>query len=275
VNADADSLDLALRRALAGYPRRIVACSGGIDSLLLATVAHDAAPGDTIVAHAVAPAVPAVATSRVLAAADRYGWDLEVVRTREFEDERYLRNPRNRCYFCKVNLYDELARVAAARSVAHDWRLLSGTNTDDLGEYRPGLVAAGERAVAHPYVEAGLAKQDVRSLARHLGLEWADLPAAPCLASRLYTGTRVTAARLRAVEVGEELIRAATGIGIVRCRIDDDRVFIEVQDEDRALIDEGLRARVTDAMRAVAPALEAVGLDVHAYRPGRAFLPVA
>ena len=265
----------ALAAWLAGVPAVAVACSGGVDSLTLATVAHRAAPGTTLVVHSVTPAVPAAATARVLALAAEEGWDLRLVRSREFEDPRYLANPRDRCWSCKSHLYDaitELADVVDGRTT-----LLSGANLDDLAEYRPGLAAAAERGVRHPYVEVGMAKADVRRAAADLGLDCADLPASPCLASRLYTGTAVTSPRLRAVEVGEALLTARTGAAVVRCRIREDVVLVEVPDADRAAVTDAVLADVLTAMRALAPDLRTAVLDDEAYRPGRAFTltPVA
>jgi pyridinium-3,5-biscarboxylic acid mononucleotide sulfurtransferase len=254
---------------LAGMPDRAVACSGGVDSLTLATVAHRAAPGSTLVVHSVTPAVPAAATARVLAAADAEGWDLRLVRSAEFDDDRYLANPVDRCYTCKTHLYDAMAGVLAAVAGTH--ALLSGANADDLGEYRPGLRAAAEHGVRHPWVEVGATKADVRALARELGLDCADLPAAPCLASRLYTGTAVTPARLRAVEVGEALLTERTGARVVRCRLREDAVRIEVPDADRPRITPDVVAAVLAAMRAVDPGVRTAELDPEPYRPGRAF----
>ncbi len=264
-----------LHETLALYPTRIVACSGGIDSLVLATLAHRAAPEHTVVAHTVTPAVPGPGTARVVAFGEREGWNLELVRSNEFDDERYLANPADRCYYCKSNLYAAIAMLQETRLVGADAVILSGANTDDLGEYRPGLVAAAEQAVHHPYIESGWAKNDVRAAARVLGLAEADLPASPCLASRLYTGTRVTAARLQAVEVGEALVTQLTGIGVVRCRIRDEAVHIEVMADDRHLIDNRVVAAVRIAMTSIEPGLESVVLDEDDYRAGRSFLRVS
>ncbi|MFT6804110.1 MAG: hypothetical protein ACJA2H_001123 [Nitriliruptoraceae bacterium] len=283
----------AVAAVLAQMPRRIVACSGGVDSLLLAYLAHRGT-GRTVVAHAVTPAVPPSATARVMAAADQHGWELHVVTSDEFADERYLSNPQDRCYFCKTNLYDELGRLSAAlasEARASDggasaagasdgggvdgWTLLSGANIDDLAEYRPGLVAAAEHEVRHPYVEAGVTKDGIRAQALAEGLDWATLPAAPCLASRLYTGTRVTELRLRAVDVGEELIRQSTGVAVVRCRLRDDAVLIEVPVDARPLITAAVVSAVAVAMQSVAPELVSVALDSAPYAPGRSFLPIA
>lgn len=251
-----------------------VACSGGIDSLVLATIAHRRAPETTVVAHTVTPAVPGEGTARVMAHARTEGWPLEVVRSGEFDDERYLTNPTERCYYCKTNLYDAiqaLGQVGAGRS---ETTIVSGANVDDLGEYRPGLIAADEHEVRHPYVEAGVDKAGIRSMARHLGLAEAELPASPCLASRLYTGTRVTQARLRAVELGEAVVRAA-GMPVARCRIRDGEALVEVPDGDRALITTEILDHVAVAMRTAEPGISSVILDARPYRPGQAVLAVS
>lgn len=270
-----DGVDARLTRVLDDLPARVVACSGGVDSLLLAHRAHEHDHTATVVAHAVTPAVPPRATARVVAAATQHGWDLRLVTSAEFDDERYLSNPADRCYFCKANLYEVLDDIAEEAGGA---TVLSGANLDDLGEYRPGLTAAAEHDVRHPWVEAGVTKTELRALAAGLGLPWSDLPAAPCLASRLYTGTRVSPRRLRAVDVGEELVRVRTGIDVVRCRLRDDTVHVEVADADRHLVTGELLEEVRSAMVGVEPTLTRVLLDDQAYAPGRSFLtglPVA
>lgn len=263
----------ALAHVLQGIVPRVIACSGGIDSLLLATIAHRTVPAWTQVAHAISPAVPAEATDRVRTWANREGWRLELVQSGEFADENYLQNPANRCYYCKTHLYSSLHRLSDMSAAAKDRpTVLSGANIDDLGEYRPGLIAASENGVRHPYVEASIGKEDIRMMARALRLPFAELPASPCLASRLYTGTRVTSRRLHAVEAGERQIRAETGIQVVRCRFREQDVFIEVAAEDRRLITTALVARVAAVMRAVEPEIGSVILDTNPYKAGRSFL---
>ena len=267
-----------LEQALDRCGPRIVACSGGIDSLLLATVAHRRAPATTTVAHTMSPAVPAEGTARVVDHAHRHGWRLELVRSEEFADERYLTNPTDRCYYCKTNLYDALA---ALDTLGAEATIVSGANLDDLGEYRPGLVAAAEHQVRHPFVEADIDKETIRDIARSLGLPEADLPASPCLASRLYTGTRVTEARLRAVEAGEAVIRAA-GVEVVRCRVRTIdaaneavvEAIVEVLDEVRGAVTAGLLADLARVMQAIEPSIIRASLDERPYRPGRAILLV-
>jgi uncharacterized protein len=194
------------------------------------------------------------------------------VESAEFQDERYLSNPVDRCFHCKSHLYSELERIVDHLLEAET--LMSGANVDDLAEYRPGLDAATRHGVRHPYVQAGLGKADIRMLARRRGREWHDLPAAPCLASRLYTGTRVTAPVLRAVEVGEELVRRRTGVSVVRCRLRGRRVRVEVPAGDRARITSALLDELRNVMRASAPEIEDVLLDEQPYAPGRAFLQI-
>lgn len=271
----ADALE-RLHAALSTMSSRIIACSGGIDSLLLAHVAHGADPAATTIAHTVTPAVPGDGTARVIDHAERSNWNLHVVRSGEFDDEAYLANPTDRCYHCKSNLYDAVIalRDDADRDavLAANTVILSGANLDDLGEYRPGLAAAAERDVRHPYVEAKITKAEIRSMARHLDLAEADLPASPCLASRLYTGTRVTPSRLRAIEAGEALVRERSGVAVVRCRVRENSVLVEVADVDRDLIDDRLLAGLATTMKSIEPSITSVELDDTEYSPGRAFV---
>lgn len=252
----------------------IVACSGGIDSLLLATVTHAHAPASTVVAHTVTPAVPSDGTARVMAHARTNGWNLEIVRSGEFEDERYLKNPTDRCYYCKTNLYDAVADLRQAGAAPGGSVIVSGANVDDLGDYRPGLIAADEHDVRHPYLEAKMGKAEIRAVAAHLGLVEADLPASPCLASRLYTGTRVTANRMRAIELGEAILREA-GFVIARCRVREADVMVEVPQDDRSAVTSELLLDIESAMRAVEPSIASVSLDDRPYRAGQAVLHVS
>ena len=161
-----------------------VAVSGGVDSMTLGVLAHRVNPNIEIF-HAVSPAVPIQATERVKKYASQENWRLKIIDAGEIEDPDYLANPANRCYFCKTNLYDTI--VASTSSL-----VLSGTNTDDLGDYRPGLSAAQEHQVCHPYVECGVSKASLRQIALNLGLtDLHDLPAAPCLSSRIETGITI------------------------------------------------------------------------------------
>jgi len=266
-----DSTLVALTTWLSSVPHRMIACSGGVDSMLLATAAYRESPSGTVVIHDVTPAVPASATARVVEHAASQGWHLRLITSEEFADEQYLANPRNRCYFCKAHLYGAMNRVANTIRTDDGTALLSGANADDLKEYRPGLLAADEHGVRHPYVELGITKAEIRCTAQQLGLDFADIPASPCLASRLYTGTRVTAWRLRAVEVGEDILRRHTGIDVMRCRIDDSTVRVEVPLEDVNRMDQTLLDSVLETMQRFEPQLARIEADPRGYHPGRAF----
>jgi uncharacterized protein len=184
----------------------------------------------------------------------------------EFGDERYMANPANRCFFCKTNLYGTLARETRDQ-------LLSGTNLDDLGDWRPGLEAARTEGVRHPFVEAGFDKAGVRALARALGLDdLAELPAAPCLSSRLETGIRVTAERLRLVHAIERLIQEELAQRTVRCRLLREGIAIQLDADGLERI---LGARSAPVRASVAQLLARPGqsrpVRYEPYRMGSAF----
>jgi uncharacterized protein len=243
-----------------------VAVSGGIDSMTLATLAHRAG-GTARMMHAISPAVPAEATERVRAHAVQEGWRLDVLDAGEFSDPDYRRNPVNRCFYCKTNLYAAIRRRT-------DRLILSGANLDDLGDYRPGLDAARAHNVRHPFVEAGIDKAAVRALARLLGLgHIAELPASPCLASRVETGIRIEANSLRSIHAVERLVSSALDARTVRCRLRASGVVIELDEPSYAKMSsalaDDLRQRIA---RTVAADLGLPPISFSPYRRGSAFL---
>jgi pyridinium-3,5-biscarboxylic acid mononucleotide sulfurtransferase len=259
-----------LDAVLAGFDRLAVAVSGGVDSMTLAWVAHRRlGPSALTVFHAVSPAVPSAATARVLKYAREACWSVNVIDAGELADERYLANPVDRCFFCKADLYGAVRRRTADP-------IASGANLDDLGDYRPGLRAADEHGVRHPLVEAGIDKAAVRALAAAEDLhDLADLPASPCLSSRIETGIRITPAALALVEAAEGLLRDAfPGAATLRARLR--RHGIELQLDPATL--EGLSgpARADLAARVGVLAAErgmgGAGVTIAAYARGSAFL---
>jgi uncharacterized protein len=244
-----------------------VALSGGVDSLTLAVVAHAVLGGKASMYHAQSPAVPFEATARVEAMAAARGWRLEVFDAGEFGRAEYLANPVDRCFYCKTSLYGSIrARTAA--------QLVSGTNLDDLGEYRPGLRAASEHEVRHPYVEAGANKDMVRAMARALGLGVvAGLPAAPCLASRIETGIGIDAAMLSLVHASERLVGAAVVARTVRCRVRAAGVVLELDAASLDGIEPQRRVELAAEVSGIfAGAGYARPVSFAAYRNGSAFL---
>jgi pyridinium-3,5-biscarboxylic acid mononucleotide sulfurtransferase len=219
----------ALRDAIGRHTTLAVAVSGGVDSMTLAHFAHSETGTRVLMIHAASPAVPARATARVRAHAARHGWDLTVTDAGEFADPRYRANPVDRCYFCKSNLYDRIRDLTSAP-------IASGANLDDLDDYRPGLTAARERDVVHPFIEAAFPKSAVRALARRMGLEdLAELPAQPCLSSRIQTALEVREADLAFVDAVELAAVALVPAGTtIRCRITRDGAVLEVGAVDDA-----------------------------------------
>ncbi|KQU21344.1 adenine nucleotide alpha hydrolase [Methylobacterium sp. Leaf94] len=250
-----------------------VAVSGGVDSLTLAETAHRLLGADrALMVHAASPAVPVEATQRVRNEAARAGWSLRVVEAGEFADPNYRANPVNRCFFCKTNLYGTIRQVT-------DRIMVSGANLDDLGEYRPGLDAAREHGVRHPYVEAGLDKATVRSLARALGLgSVAELPAAPCLSSRVETGIRIEPETLAFIHAVEGLVSRSLEAAIgprraVRCRVRAAGIVVELDPVSLAALDGTRQTALAAQIRAGAPAnLPETPVRFTAYRTGSAFL---
>lgn len=247
---------------LAGHGPLVIAVSGGVDSMTLATIAHRTHPQTTEMVHAVSPAVPAHATLRVSAYAEREGWTLRITDAGEFADPRYRANPVDRCYFCKTNLYGRIRSLS-------DRVIASGTNVDDLGDFRPGLRAAAESGVVHPYVEAGIDKAGVRALARGLSLfDLAELPAQPCLASRIETGIAVEADDLAFVEEVERRLSADLPEGAtVRCRVTRAGIAVELGEESLG------KAKLMGALAGELCAAAGRSFSgVRPYRVGSAFL---
>ncbi len=193
-----------LRSLLRSYESCLVAYSGGGDSVFLACVAHQVLGQRSMAAIADSPSLPRRELEDALALGRQFGFPVRVLSTREFENPSYVANPNNRCYFCKHELFAELAPLAVAEGFAV---IAYGENASDAGDHRPGALAAAEFQVRAPLKEAGLTKQDIRQLSAELGLPTADKPQMACLSSRLPYGEPVTVEKLRMIERAENVLR--------------------------------------------------------------------
>ena len=242
----------------------LVAFSGGVDSAVVAAVAHNVLGKSAVALTAVSPTFPPEELAEAQRMAAARGIRHVLVDSNELEIEGYASNQGDRCYFCKSELF-ELARDRATQ-LGVQW-VADGTIVDDLGDHRPGLKAASEQAVRHPLVEAGLDKAAVRQIAHALNLTVWDKPSFACLGSRFADGTRVTIERVRQVMAVESHLRTI-GIRQFRARwhqIGDDRmVRIEVgSDELHLLAAPGVRDGVVDVC--TAQGFKWVTLDLHGY----------
>jgi pyridinium-3,5-biscarboxylic acid mononucleotide sulfurtransferase len=240
----------------------LIGYSGGVDSVLLARAAVDSLGADRVLAvTGRSESYPAVQRRVAVECARRFGIPHLELSTEELADPRYTANPANRCYFCKTELWSKLVRLARERGFAV---VADGSNLDDGADYRPGAQAATEWGVRSPLREALLTKADIRALSRLLGLPTWDMPAAPCLSSRLPYGLAVTPERLRQVEAAEDAMRCL-GFREFRVRHHGDAARVELApaEQGRAIM---LAARLARAVRTAG--FQRVLLDAEGYRRG-------
>jgi pyridinium-3,5-biscarboxylic acid mononucleotide sulfurtransferase len=245
--------------------RVAVAYSGGVDSAVVAMAARLACGDRAFAVTAVSPSLASGELENAVDIARRIGIRHVVIDTREFSESGYIQNAGNRCYYCKTELYSRIEEIAAREPFD---LLVNGANADDIGDHRPGMLAATQHQVRSPLLEVGLTKTEVRELAREWGLPVWDKPASPCLSSRIAYGVEVTPERVARVDAAEVWLRSQLGIRELRVRLEANdlaRIEVPVAAVTR-LTDDDLRQRTAGHLRSLG--FRYVTIDLEGFRSG-------
>ena len=255
----------AVLASLRDCGRVAVAFSGGVDSAVVAQAAFLACGDRAFAITAVSPSLASGELENASAIARKIGIRHEVIHTQEFAQPGYVANAGNRCYFCKTELYSQIEQIA--QRFPFDV-LVNGANADDVGDHRPGMIAASEHQVRSPLLAAGLNKAEVRELAREWGLPVWDKPASPCLSSRIAYGVEVTPERVARVDAAEVWLRDQLGMRELRVRLEaNDLARIELPIEALArLTTDDIRDRVSTYLKSLG--FRYVTLDLEGFRSG-------
>jgi uncharacterized protein len=263
VSSDLAGKSAVLQESLSQLGRLLVACSGGVDSAYLAWAAHQALGDGMLAIIADSPSLARALLSDAIAFAREQGIPLEVVATSELDRPEYVRNDSQRCFFCKDELFTLMEELRQARGFD---AIAYGVNLDDQGDFRPGQKAAANHHVVAPLLDAGLTKDDIRTLARQNGLRVWNKPASACLSSRIEYGRPVTREALAVVEKGEDAVRAL-GFQQFRVRHHGEIVRIEVSREELArALDPAMASQFSNIFKALG--FKFVTLDLEGFRSG-------
>lgn len=243
----------------------IVALSGGVDSALVAYAAHRSLGNMALAVTADYKTLAQEELESAKRICREIGIRHKIISYSELENEDFVRNDKNRCFYCRSELSHHLIDISRSEGID---LIVDGTNLDDLGDYRPGISALKSNGIRSPLVEVGLTKKQIRSIAQHVGLSVHDRPSNACLASRIPWGQRVTVERLARIEIGEIFVKQIFGAKQVRVRDIDGTARIEVgPDEVELLSDNTKLADLESKLKSIG--FTAVQVDPHGYRPGK------
>lgn len=217
-----------LKEILLDMESAVVAFSGGVDSTFLLKVAHEVLGDNCLAVIGASETMPTADYNNALQQVKKFGANYLVIQTEEMTKEEFVKNPQNRCFHCKNELFSKLLTVAQEKKL--DW-VLDGSNADDLKDYRPGLQAARALGVRSPLQEANLSKEEIRHFSKEMGLSTWDKPASPCLSSRFPYGEEITREKLERVEKAETFLREL-GFRDLRVRYHQDMARLEIPKED-------------------------------------------
>jgi uncharacterized protein len=266
-NRTPESWIAKLKAYFSGHEGAIIAYSGGVDSSLLAYVAHLTLATHMLAALADSPSLSRREYRFALAFAKKHGIPLQIIDTREMESPFYAANRGDRCYHCKKALFERIEELRLQPGTAFSnslWPIFYGVNLDDLTDYRPGMQAADEAAIQAPYLELEMDKKVIRTVCDFLGLEVADKPAMPCLASRIAYGQEVSVEKLKQVEAAEDFLNSL-GFKVFRVRHHGDTARIEIAPEDFEL---AMKHRETISQKLHGFGFLYVSLDLDGFKSG-------
>ena len=242
----------------------LVALSGGVDSALVAYSAYRTLGNSALAVTADYKTLAQEELESAKKICQEIGINHLVISYDELQNPDFVKNDQTRCFHCRSELADHLIRLAREKNIDV---IVDGTNLDDLGDYRPGIVALQNNGIRNPLVESGLTKADIRNIAKQVGLSIHDRPSNSCLASRIPWGQRVTAERLARIEMGEIFVKQAVGARQVRVRDINGMAKIEIGVDELSLLQNLNLDELSSMLKSIG--FESVTIDESGYRPGK------